>query len=113
MKLSEAIREGAKKRPQAFGAYFKRDNNDILCSCALGAAYENLRDITRPQGLSTEDYLIDSYPWLADDINERCPTEDCSSLDADAKRLDVVAHLNDEHKWTREAIADWLESQGY
>jgi len=23
-----------------------------------------------------------------------------------------IAHLNDDHRWTRHAIADWLESIG-
>ena len=37
MKLSEAIREGAKKRPMITGSYFEYDNYECQGSCALGA----------------------------------------------------------------------------
>ncbi len=40
MKLSQAIREGAKLRPQATRAYFKVNEEGVLCSCVLGAALE-------------------------------------------------------------------------
>jgi hypothetical protein len=26
--------------------------------------------------------------------------------------LEQITHLNDRHRWSRERIADWLESQG-
>jgi hypothetical protein len=37
-----------------------------------------------------------------------CPAEGCR------KRLYLAAllvHLNDDHRWTREHIADWLEGE--
>jgi hypothetical protein len=40
-----------------------------------------------------------------------CPAEDCFLKETDMSPLrNIVIHLNDSHKWTREAIADWLES---
>ena len=103
--LAEAIRHGAVTRPdQAFGHYFEGRR----ASCALGAAYEGMyrlpdnADGTRP----TKD-----LEWFFDCLEgtiRRCPAEGCR------KRLTLAAilvHLNDEHRWTREQIATWLEDE--
>ena len=43
--------------------------------------------------------------------NIACPVEDCFAKKMGESPLrGVIIHLNDSHKWTREAIADWLES---
>ena len=103
--LAAFIREGAKRREeQAFGDYFKGKH----ASCALGAAYEGMyrlpenADGTRP----TKD-----LEWFFDCLEgtiRRCPAEGCR------KRLtlaSILVHLNDDHRWSREQIASWLEDE--
>ncbi len=99
--LAGAIREGAKHRPgQAFGDYFKGRSQ----SCALGAAYEGIyrlpdnADGVRPNRL-------DRFFDCLDGIVRRCP-EGCK------KRLPLgalIVHLNDDHHWSREQIAAWID----
>ena len=105
IELADAIAEGAKRRPsQAFGEYFSSKGG----SCALGAAYEGMyrlpdnADGTRP----TKD-----LEWFFDCLEgsvRKCPADGCR------KRLtlaSILVHLNDEHRWSREAIAAWLEKE--
>lgn len=87
MKLSDAIRIGAAKRPQCQGWYF-----DGVGTCALGAAYEGLTghpparmnldsDVTR---------VLMRWGYIGSEVVIR----------------NDLGH-------TREQIADWLESKGY
>lgn len=48
------------------------------------------------------------FPALSETV--KCPK--CATLDKSCSRtLDrMIIHLNDEHNWTREQVADWLES---
>lgn len=112
-RLSEAIRAGAKLHPQCFGKLFLADRHpigeqpwriggQIVATCALGAASEALgEDLLQLQ----EDNLHLHYPWGTDYVN--CPT--CTAAHA-GPVFSIIAHLNDFHKWTREQIADWIES---
>ena len=89
LKLSEAIRAGAKLRPQGFGATFKDGK-----SCAVGAAYEAVTGLTSwPQHEEVYSFLSRHfgvpYSLLRRDVCEK----------------------NDSRE-TREQIADWLEAQG-
>ena len=99
LKLSEAMRLGATLAPQGF----YKLKNSLGATCAIGAAFEAVGFVpTR----------IDSYgPWIylgnqgkAGDF--RCPAcrGDCGYPVA------VITHLNDEHRWTREQIADFVEA---
>ncbi|SRR5260221_2358714 len=84
LKLSEAIRIGAKLRPQCFASYF-----DGVRTCAIGAAWEGSGHPARA-GVGwevTEYFGVDR------------------SLTKEAERR------NDLHE-SRESIADWLQSQG-
>lgn len=40
------------------------------------------------------------------DFTTKCPVEDCTSHQT---LYYLVQHVNDDHKWTRESIADWLD----
>lgn len=56
--------------------------------------------------------LHDAIPGFAR-MKQRCPVTDCESAyhqDDRALLQNTIIHLNDKHKWTREAIADWLET---
>ncbi len=97
MRLSEAIRLGAMLHPQHFGSarlYDVDADMAIIGTCAIGAAEE--------AGYSF---------WVPDETlnaNARCPQCDCWSRDTTRA---LIPHLNDDHRWTREAIADWVELQ--
>jgi hypothetical protein len=101
MKLSEAIRAGAVKCPQTTGTYY-RDG----ATCALGAAYEGAFGQMPATGyLSVYERLVALFPAL------RTPYDgDGDSESWDLR--DAIMHRNDSLGWTREQIADWLESQG-
>jgi hypothetical protein len=90
MKLSEAIRLGALLHPQLFGAFnlIERETGHILRTCAIGAASAAGYDTTR----------------LGNSSVTQCPA--CQLRGGVAG---IIAHLNDDHRWTRERIADWVE----
>lgn len=112
IKLSTAIREGAKIRPQCFSDYFLKDDVGVLCSCALGAAYEtfhggilDLHKMPDPFEIIAE-FGIDHEQYIY-----LCP-HNCD-FGLEKSMQDLIAHLNDYHKWTREQIADHVESLGH
>lgn len=131
-KLSEAIRKGAQYRPQAFGKYYiERWDDDVICSCALGAAAEGLTGkVERPDVLEVRD-LLNAYFIALEDSYYAVPRYEiyALALDKDAENrlryhwrfekpeervtiFSVIVGLNDYYKWTREQIADWLEKRG-
>ena len=103
--LAQFIRNGAVRRPdQAFGDYYRGRS----ASCALGAAYEGMYRLPAQAGglRPTKD-----LEWFFDCLEgslRKCPGgNDCH------KQLSLAAimvHLNDDHRWTREDIAQWLET---
>lgn len=91
MKLSEAIRLGAMLRPQVFGDYFISGG-----SCAVGAAAEAC-------GIAesgTQRFRVFEHSHVSV-FARSCPV--CGFPPSN-----VVVHLNDWHRWTRERIADWV-----
>jgi hypothetical protein len=92
MRLSEAIRLGAKMGPQAFGQLRHQ-----RATCALGAA---------AQAIGMRSVLIlKEWPWLAT-TRDKCP--ECMLINVPV--LTIIPHLNDHHLWSRERIADWVET---
>ena len=111
-KFSEAIRLGASFRGQTFGGLFTQDGDGTVSrTCAIGAALEALGEPLKE--FINQESCWDS-PWQP--LAERfglcekfvCPT--CKATEANLLR--GIAHLNDTHTYTREAIADWLEKKG-
>jgi hypothetical protein len=100
--LAEAMRRGMARRPeQAFGDYYCGST----ASCALGATYEGLYRLPRDaQGIVAKD-LYRFYECL-DFVIKRCPDGCHKQLPLGA----LIVHLNDDHRWARERIADWLVS---
>lgn len=91
LKLSEAIRKGARIRPQCKGNFFLGGS-----SCAMGAAYEAATDRTEVDAgtmFRVLPFLMDGPTRLSDLATE-------------------IGKRNDSGD-TREQIADWLEAQGY
>jgi hypothetical protein len=67
----------------------------------MGAAYE-------AAGISAYDQLPAAWNRLRA-FQAKCPCAEC----ADRVLLElgcVAVHLNDNHRWTREQIADWVET---
>jgi hypothetical protein len=98
--LAQAIRDGSQARPeQAFGEYFQGRR----ASCALGAAYEGIYPLPRDASGIRPKHLDRLFDCLEYTLRS-CP-EGCK------KRLALgamILHLNDDHQWTREAIAQWV-----
>lgn len=52
--------------------------------------------------------MMGVFPCLKQHVVPMC---DCYSNNGEGLRLkDLIIHLNDDHEWKREEIADWLES---
>jgi hypothetical protein len=98
--LAAAILDGASHRPeQAFGHYYEGRR----ASCALGAAYEGMYRLPADAEGIRPRYLERLFDCLEHTLR-RCP-EGCK------KRLPlgaIILHLNDDHHWTRERIAQWV-----
>jgi len=92
IKPSEAIRLGCLTTVQTFGYY--RDDG---ATCAIGAMAVGFGGNM-------------GKAWAFEDLTEDfdCPVAGCDNDDCDS----VIPHLNDSHRWSRERIADWLESLG-
>jgi hypothetical protein len=108
--LSQLMREGAKLRPQVKQFYFWHDELTGECtgSCAIGAVFEALNpEIDRRRFYGWQD-LLDYLGWDAADQEVIHP------VTGGGRRLNVaIFSLNDDYSWSREDIANWLESIGY
>jgi hypothetical protein len=106
--LAKAIRLGSARRPQCFGSYFDERGG----SCALGAAYDGMYELprqAREPGEIVPRHLERLFHCL-EDIVKRCPEKAEADVSC-RKRLPLgamIVHLNDDHSWTRERIAEWL-----
>jgi hypothetical protein len=130
MRLSEAMRLGGTLHPQIRGELFKMVRaydylrelalERIIGTCTLGGALAaiGLEPITQDQNLGISALAsIQGMPddWLAllntlvyelpDPVVARLPFTPV----ADAPVETVTIYLNDEYRWTREQIADWVE----
>jgi hypothetical protein len=115
MTLPAAIRAGLPHaRHQGFETYQTRRGRRIA-ACVLGTAHLGLhgRPYARgmpPIGLA----LLAAFPeldapWPTGTLRPCvCPVK---AGPVPVKLFHVVAHLNDDHRWTRERIADWLEAR--
>lgn len=94
MRLSEAIRLGSMIHPQGFGRYHSWSHeHGSTVTCALGAAED-------------AGYFRYNMPLLR--IAATCPASEWCRVHRDV--FETIVHLNDDHHWTREAIADWIEA---
>jgi hypothetical protein len=101
--LAEAIRHGTAYRPeQAFGHYFEGRR----ASCALGAAYEGMYQLPRDAGGIRPLHLERLFDCLEYTLRT-CPVGCKKRLALGA----MIPHLNDDHQWTREAIAQWVSPE--
>jgi hypothetical protein len=108
MKLSDAIREGAKEVKQGFGSYFYKQGQTQY-ACALGAASLGLAAVMK-ETIDPETYsFIPEFETPR--RTSRCPVPDCLGYcsNHNCQVDDLVIHLNDEHEWTFDQIADWID----
>lgn len=107
MKLSEAIRLGAMMKPQGFEVLIADGR-----SCAIGAAADaigaNVDDSSGSMS-AVPPKLRTAFPLLSVCADSPCPSKDCGVIRCGVSS--VIIHLNDTHRWTREEIADWVESR--
>lgn len=107
MKLSEAIKLGSLLRGQAFCEYMTLIQP--VRSCALGAALEAMG---RDKAALPSKEAARIWSWAADVGHPtNCPV--CLpefKIQHGCSVLSMITHLNDKHRWTRERIADWVES---
>jgi hypothetical protein len=80
-------------------------------SCAVGAGVEALglpfnEMMTPREYLNAFHFADQAFPYLNTRVN--CPV---SPSEGRQSLLNMIWHLNDDHQWTREQIADWLESE--
>lgn len=117
MRLSTAIREGAKLRPPTTEWYAIHRSGHVY-TCALGAAFEAITGKLPPDFDDAGDVDI---PDLVESaikplLGGRNPHVDAptgiNTRGIVPTVFSVVVRLNDYY-WTREAIADWLSEQGY
>ncbi len=102
--LGEAIDLGAQKRPrQSFGSYYEGQQ----ASCALGAAYDGIYRIPSEATPAVYRDLYRLFDCL-DFTIKWCPVGCKKQIPLAA----LIVHLNDDHQWSREQIADWLRSVG-
>jgi hypothetical protein len=100
--LADFIRAGSARGHQCFGSYFDERGG----SCALGAVYEGVYHLPRNHGKLVPDHLERLFRCL-DEVTKPCP-QGCK------KRLplaSMIVHLNDDHRLTREQIAEWLTQE--
>lgn len=109
IRLSTAIRKGIEHFPvQAKEAFFRR-GREGQGACALGCAIYAVYGTTGDEMI---DELVDAYPELWQEEHHIQP-DGMSKAKIDTETLkDVIVTLNDDHGWSREQIADWLESEG-
>jgi hypothetical protein len=122
MNLSDAIREGCKIAPvQLYRQFFDRFSelgrfaffSVPKGACALGAALYGsggFNDVFASEMRHPGAEASSRFPILLS--LTICPTAACP-LFVGGTTLElgnVVTHLNDEHRWTREAIAMWVET---
>ncbi len=109
IKLSEAMREGAKHTKPQIGRYSALRRDGIHC-CALGAAIFTILEGELPPDNRCSVYRIFKNHKIDIDVwveHPGIPNKDLTPLKF------VIQDLNDSCDWTREQIADWLERLGY
>lgn len=107
--LAKAIRLGSMRRPQCFGSYFDERGG----SCALGAAYDGMYEMPREKREPGEivPRNLERLFHCLEDVVKKCPETVVAPEVQCRKKLPLgamIVHLNDDHGWTREQIAEWL-----
>jgi hypothetical protein len=109
MRLSEAIRLGSTLNRQGFGDFRTYGGVNGVRTCALGAALAAVGVTELPTIIADEGVyyaLFWRWPYVQVRRVTTCPSGVCGHAAIPLNEL--IAHLNDMHRWTRERIADWV-----
>lgn len=108
MKLSEAMRLGAMTGRQLFGQLADADGG----TCAMGA-------VIKASGFETDNAIVNhylqirtTYPTLSLVVPESLIAE-YSYKNTEKLLCWVIVFLNNNLKWSREMIAEWIIDNGY
>lgn len=101
-KLAQAMRVGAQMHPQISETKVKWKDGVVVGTCALGAAYVGHHGHTLTLSVIYDHEIVKEIGGANPRVQHPL-TRRQSSL------ASVITDLNDEG-WTREAIADWLET---
>jgi len=106
MRLSEAIRAGHKGLRQSYTEYERtrvRDGRIVTVGvCALGSANRAMN-----RAMASENKI---WPWAdTHQENLQCAVEGCTDGARGVTVFDLIVHLNDEHHWTFDQIADEVQ----
>jgi hypothetical protein len=117
MKLSEAMRLGAMISPQS-RAGIQETRDGVRHTCALGAALEASGALkptptTGPglnhRGSATSDFGYNVCPeWYH--LLESYQLHPEFLIKSKVQLVRIISSLNDRYGWTRERIADWVET---
>ena len=113
MRLAMAMRKGGRLYPQSRGRYGEiGPSGRVLGLCALGAAAAGagwrVTDAAKGEW-DFERRLEQQWPSL--EQPQTCPVPSCKDGRAPVGSLrEVVVHLNDDHGWAVDQIADWLDA---
>lgn len=109
MKLSAAIRAGSQLTEQVKVVYLQEDpeTGKICGACAMGAAWVGLHGVEKRGIPYVSAELTSHWPEIAQARHPHPVTGNPVSL------YYSIVTLNDDHGWTREQIADWLEKEGF
>jgi hypothetical protein len=101
------MRKGAQLRPQCRDVFFS-EVRGVICSCGLGASLEGAGILNGEELPCPDLEMFNGFDGVG--LMVQCPVkEKCYAAELTAQ----IIHLNDDHLWTREAIADWLKTLGY
>lgn len=105
------MRLGAMQFPQVFGQCIgvSDDEKEVVGACALAtvALSEGLSVVLGGGVIQFLDQLLRLYPVLLVVID--CPVHNASSGCRGQLWL-MIVHLNDQQRWSREQIADFIET---
>lgn len=120
MRLSDAIRMGGLLHPQAFGANFDVTfDGAIQSTCAMFGAGLSSGHLAVPIGSLS--VFTHAWPWPVLHETVQVPPAirryyrdlvgDDNFWPSNQTVLEIIVSLNDDLRWTRDQIADWVAEQ--
>lgn len=85
---------------------YKYDNGGFLDGGSAAITAKNV-SVSEVSPINMDDVNI--LPGITEVVKHPQSQENCSNY-GHARIKDMIMHLNDGHRWTREQIADWLET---
>ncbi len=99
LRLSEAIRLGSMLKPKGTGLLSVNCAAPAVCAMGAAALAAGLKPVTSHQP------VIDEWPWI-ETLKVASPVSGGSPLPV----VNVIYALNDFYGWTREEIADYVQT---